>query len=96
MGSVPSPRALAEVLRRGNLHARLRAARQGLTGVRLQLIAAALDLGVLDALREGPASAEQLAGRLGESELLTVGGEGLPQIDAAEELAAAISELASG
>jgi SAM-dependent methyltransferase len=65
MGRVPNPRVLAEVLRSGNLHARLRAAREGLTGVRLQLIAAALDLGLLDALGEGPASTEQLAGRLG-------------------------------
>ena len=66
-------RVLAEVLRSGNLRARLRAAREGLTGVRLQLIAAALDLGLLDALREGPASTERLAGRLGavDQDLLT-------------------------
>jgi SAM-dependent methyltransferase len=56
---------LVEVLCSGNLGARLRAAREGLTGVRLQLIAAALDVGLLDALGEGPASTEQLAGRLG-------------------------------
>jgi hypothetical protein len=56
---------LVEVLRSGHLGARLRAAREGLTGVRLQLIAAALDVGLLDALGEGPASTEQLAGRLG-------------------------------
>jgi SAM-dependent methyltransferase len=61
---MPSPRVLAEVLRSGNLRARLRAAREGLTGVRLQLIAAALDLGLLDELSEGPASTEQLAERL--------------------------------
>jgi predicted O-methyltransferase YrrM len=65
MGRVPNPRVLAEVLRSGNLRWRLRAAREGLTGVRLQLIAAALGLGLLDALAEGPASTEQLAGRLG-------------------------------
>ena len=65
MGRVPSPRVLAEVLRSGNLYARVRAARAGLTGIRLQMIAAALDLGLLDALVEGPASTEQLAGRLG-------------------------------
>jgi SAM-dependent methyltransferase len=67
-----SPRVLAEVLRSGNPLARLRAAREGLTGVRLQLIAAALDLGLLDALGEGPASTEQLAWRLGtvDQELL--------------------------
>src|SRR3954453_3187344 len=65
MARMPNPRVLAEVLRSGNLRARLRAAREGLTAVRLQLIAAALDLGLLDALGEGPASTEQLAGRLG-------------------------------
>ena len=65
MARMPNPRVLAEVLRSGNLRARLRAAREGLSGVRLQLIAAALDLGLLDALGDGPASTEQLAGRLG-------------------------------
>lgn len=65
MARMPNPTVLAEVLRSGNLRARLRAAREGLTGVRLQLIAAALYLGLLDALGEGPASTEQLAGRLG-------------------------------
>ncbi|MGY1608057.1 MULTISPECIES: class I SAM-dependent methyltransferase [unclassified Geodermatophilus] len=62
---MPSPRVLAEVLRGGDLRARLRAAREGLAGIRLQLVAAALDLGLLDALGEGPAGTEQLAGRLG-------------------------------
>jgi hypothetical protein len=62
MARMPNPRVLAEVLRSGNLRARLRAAREGLTGVRLQLVAAALDLGLLDALGEGPANTEQLAG----------------------------------
>ncbi len=72
MASMPSPRVLAEVLRSGNLLARLRAGRDGLTGVRLQLIAAALDLSLLDALGDGPASTEQLAGRVGavDQELL--------------------------
>ena len=65
MARTPSPRVLVEVLRSGNLLARLRAAREGLTGVRLQLIAAALELDLLDALGEGPASTEQLAGRVG-------------------------------
>jgi len=64
MARMPHLRVLAEVLRSGSLRARLRAARDGLTGVRLQLIAAALDLGLLDALGEGPASTERLAGRL--------------------------------
>src|SRR4051812_31342661 len=65
MARMPNPKVLAEVLRSGNLLARLRSAREGLTGVRLQLTAAALELGLLDALREGPAGTEQLAGRLG-------------------------------
>ncbi|MGY1830630.1 class I SAM-dependent methyltransferase [Geodermatophilus sp. SYSU D01180] len=65
MARMPDPRVLAEVLGGGNLRARLRAARDGLAGVRLQLVAAALDLGLLDALGEGPAGTEQLAGRLG-------------------------------
>src|SRR4051794_86764 len=64
MARMPNPRVLAEVLRSGNFLARLRAARAGLTGVRLQLVAAALELGLLDALGEGPASTEQLVGRL--------------------------------
>ena len=69
MAGMPSPRVLVEVLRSGNLLARLRSARDGLTGVRLQLIAAALDLGLLDVLGEGPASTEQLAGRLGATDV---------------------------
>ncbi|MGY1809698.1 class I SAM-dependent methyltransferase [Blastococcus sp. SYSU D00669] len=64
MARMPTPALLAEVLRSGNLPARLRAARAGLTGVRVQQIAAALDLGLLDALGEGPAGTEQLAARL--------------------------------
>jgi SAM-dependent methyltransferase len=69
---MPNPRVLVEVLRSGNFRARLRAAREGLTGVRLQLIAAGFDLGLLDALGEGPASTEQLAVRVGaiDQELL--------------------------
>lgn len=65
MATLPNPRVLAEVLRSGNLRARLRAGREGQTGVRPQLIAAALDLGLVNALGEGAASTEQLAGRLG-------------------------------
>ena len=65
MARMPNPRVLAEVLRTGNLRARLRSAREGVTAVRLQLVAAALQLGLLDALSQGSASTEQLAGRLG-------------------------------
>jgi SAM-dependent methyltransferase len=56
------------MLRSGNLRARLRAARDGQTAVRLQLVAAAIDLGVLDALASGPVSTTALADRLGVSE----------------------------
>jgi SAM-dependent methyltransferase len=62
---MPNPRVLAEVLRSGNLRARLRAARDGQAAVRLQLVAAASDLGVLDALVGGPVSTAALADRLG-------------------------------
>jgi predicted O-methyltransferase YrrM len=65
MARLPDPGVLVEVLRSGNLRARLRAAREGVTGVRLQLIATALHLGVLDALSEAAAATEELAGRLG-------------------------------
>ena len=63
MARMPNARVLAEVLRSGNLRARLRAARDGLIGVRLQLVAAAVDLGLLDSLGGGPVGTEQLAGR---------------------------------
>src|SRR4051795_1389847 len=65
MARMPNPRVLVEVLRTGNLRARLRAARDGQAAVRLQLVAAAADLGVLDALAGGPVSTAALADRLG-------------------------------
>jgi predicted O-methyltransferase YrrM len=64
MARMPNPRVLVEVLRSGNLGARLRAARDGQAAVRLQLVAAAADLGVLDALVGGPVSTAALADRL--------------------------------
>ena len=64
-GDSPQPKIMAEVLRAGNLRARLRASREGFTGVRLPLIATALELGLLDVLGERPVSTEHLAGRLG-------------------------------
>jgi predicted O-methyltransferase YrrM len=63
-----NPRVLVEVLRSGNLRARLRAARDGQAALRLQLIAAALDLGLLDALAGGAASTAALADRLGATD----------------------------
>src|SRR4051812_17274058 len=68
MSRMPNPRVLVEVLRSGNLRARLRAARDGQAALRLQLVAAAVDLGVLDALAGGPASTAALADRLGAPE----------------------------
>src|SRR3954468_24497810 len=65
MRRMPNPRVLVEVLRSGNLRARLRAARDGQAALRLQLIAAALDLGLLDALAGGPVGTAALADRLG-------------------------------
>jgi predicted O-methyltransferase YrrM len=64
MARMPNPRVLVEVLRSGNLRARLRAARAGQAALRLQLTAAALDLGLLDALAGGAASTAALADRL--------------------------------
>jgi hypothetical protein len=63
-----NPSLLAQVLRSGNLRVRLRAARDGQAAVRLHLVAAALELGVLDALAGGPVDTEALAERLGASD----------------------------
>jgi SAM-dependent methyltransferase len=69
MARLPHPGALAEVLRSGNLRARLRAARDGQAAVRLQLVAAAIDLGVLDALAAaGPVDTAALAHRVGAAD----------------------------
>jgi predicted O-methyltransferase YrrM len=68
MARMPNPRVLAEVLRSGNLRARLRAARDGQAAVRLQLVAAAIDLGLLDALAGEPVSTAALADRLGATD----------------------------
>ena len=68
MGRMPSPRVLGEVLRSGNLRARLRAARDGQAALRLQLIAAALDLRLLDALTGGADGTAALADRLGATD----------------------------
>ena len=68
MPRLPNPRVLAEVLRSGNVRARLRAARDGQAAVRLQLVAAALEQGLLDALAGGPVSTAALADRLGATD----------------------------
>ena len=64
MARLPNPRVLVEVLRSGNLRMRLRAARVGRAALRLQLVAAAVDLGALDVLAAGPMSTAALAERL--------------------------------
>jgi SAM-dependent methyltransferase len=68
MARMPNPRVLVEVLRGGNLRARVLAARDGQAAVRLQLVAAAADLGVLDALAGGPVGTAALADRLGATD----------------------------
>ena len=65
MARLPDLKALVEVLRSGNLRARMRSGREGLIGIRLHLVAAAIDMGLLDSLAEGPAGTEELAGHLG-------------------------------
>ncbi len=60
-----SPRATWQLVRAGNLRARLRVTREGQAAARLQLVGAALDLGVLDALAEAGAGTADLAQRTG-------------------------------
>ncbi|MGK5169060.1 methyltransferase domain-containing protein [Geodermatophilus sp. CPCC 205761] len=63
-----SARATWRLVRAGNLPARLRATRDGQTAVRLQIVGAALDTGVLDALAERPATTADLAARTGATD----------------------------
>lgn len=56
--------ALWKVVRAGNLRARMRATRDGLAAIRLNVGGAAVDTGVLDALAAGPASTADLAREL--------------------------------
>jgi protein-L-isoaspartate O-methyltransferase len=57
-------RALAMVMRGGNLRARVGAVRAGQSAIRVAMTGAALDTGLLDALRE-PRTVDDLASRLG-------------------------------
>lgn len=72
MARLISTRALWTMARAGNLRARLRANRDGVAAIRLHLVGAAVETGLLDALAEGPASTADLARRLapGRGELL--------------------------
>ena len=71
MAQLLGARATWKLLRAGDLRARIRATREGQAALRLQLVAAAIDLGLLDALADGPADGDALARRLdvGDREL---------------------------
>ncbi len=92
MPGMVNPGALWKIVRAGHPRARLRATRDGLAAVRIQLGAAAIGTGLLDTLATGDATTAELARRLGavDEELLTAflrvvasaglvsGGEGRP------------------
>jgi SAM-dependent methyltransferase len=59
------PPALWQVLRAGNVRARMRATRDGLAAIRLHVAGAAVRTGVLDALAAGGATTAELARQLG-------------------------------
>ncbi|MGY5892276.1 class I SAM-dependent methyltransferase [Blastococcus deserti] len=66
-----STRALWTLARAGNLRARVRANREGVTAIRLHLAGAAVDTGLLDSLAAGPATVGDLARRMAvEDEVL--------------------------
>ncbi len=80
--------ALWKIARGGNLRARIRATRDGLAAIRLNVGGAAVQTGVLDALAAGPATTAELAGelRLADEKLLAtflrvVAGTGLLRDD---------------
>lgn len=58
-----SPRATWTLLRAGDLRGRLRATRDGQAAIRLNLVAAGLATGVLDALADAPSPTSRLAAR---------------------------------
>ena len=60
--------AVWKLLRTGDLHARLRATRDGIAGIRLHVAGAALATGVLDALAAGSASTADLARATGATD----------------------------
>jgi SAM-dependent methyltransferase len=65
MSRLISTRALWTLVRAGDLRARVRANRDGVAAIRLHLVGAAIDTGLLDALADGPAPTEELARRMG-------------------------------
>ena len=72
MSRLIGTRALWTLARAGHLRARIRANREGLTGIRLHLTSAAVGSGLLDALAGGATSTAELARRTGvaDEELL--------------------------
>src|SRR3954470_19396756 len=72
MARLISARALVQLLRGGDLRARLRVTQDGQAAIRLQVVSAALGTGVLDALAEAPSTTAELATRTGatDAELL--------------------------
>ena len=72
MAGMLSARTTWKVLRAGDLRARLRATRDGQAAIRLHMVGAALDLGLLDALADEAATTGELARRIGvgDEELL--------------------------
>ncbi|TFV68253.1 UNVERIFIED_ORG: methyltransferase domain-containing protein [Bacillus sp. AZ43] len=68
MARLISTRALWTLARAGNLRARVRANREGATGIRLHLAGAAVESGVLDALAAGAASESEVAARTGATD----------------------------
>jgi predicted O-methyltransferase YrrM len=67
MATLLSARATWKLVRSGDLRARVRATRDGQAGIRLHLVAAALKLGVLDALAHEATTTGELVRRLGIS-----------------------------
>jgi hypothetical protein len=69
MARLISSRALVQLLRAGDLRARLRATQDAQAAIRLQVVSAALATGVLDALAEAPSTSAELATRTGATDV---------------------------
>lgn len=67
MATLLSARATWKLVRAGDLRARVRATRDGQAAIRVHLVGAALESGVLDALAQEPLTTGELVGRLGVS-----------------------------
>lgn len=62
-------RTLVKIARSGDLRGRIAAARDGQAAVRVSLVGAGLETGVLDALNASPSSAAELAQRTGQDDV---------------------------